>query len=955
MLKRFRWSIYQRSFLSLFLIAMIVVSMVAAIVVSIQVDQLKDKQQRQISYTAKLTTDMVNAALSQAIRDTKLLARNVALLSEQAAPTAHDSATTWQPMMVQSWRDMSNATVHYDQIRWLDNTGMERIRVNYSPDGAYAVPQADLQNKADRYYFKAGMALALDKVYLSPLDLNIEHKQIETPYKPTIRIVAPVIDSNGQRHGMIVINYLADQFLNAIENSSNEQVSLWLLNEAGYWLANKDQQMKWGFMFKQHEHTLSQQYPEIATRIQHPSQEHDDLSLLAIHKILPVENNRIASQNKVGSGLAYAQQAADIAHDNYWWLIAFVPEDKMFDLIVEELETSTVALIVLVLMALFSSHLFARYMTLEQQQLDHVKRLNQQLSEENARYEQAQHELKLAASVFTHANEGIMITDANSIILDVNHECCRITGYSREELIGSNPKMLSSGKYDQSFYNKMKNDLKQKGHWYGELWNRRKTGEPFAEFLTISSVDDDDGVIHHYVGLFTDITVEKQYQKQLERMAHYDALTDLPNRVLLIDRMQQSIVHSNRLHTEMAVIFLDLDGFKGVNDECGHEKGDEVLIEVAQTLQKYVRGTDTVSRLGGDEFVIVMSGMRDRAATFEVMDKLMLAIERDVECNGKHHLLSASLGVTFYPQPQPVSPEQLIRQADQAMYYAKQAGKNIYHVFDVTQDQEATSIHLMLHDIEHGIANDTFTIHYQPKVSLATGALLGLEALIRWNHPEKGLLYPCSFLDATAMNQVSILLSEWVIRRVLLDRKMWNDSALAVPVSVNLGSMELQQGNFIDWLLSMIASVPNARPDWIEVELLETQALSDLEHVSRLLHQLQNLGIKVSLDDFGTGYSSLSYLKYLSLNYIKIDQSFIRQMFDDKQSISMIDGVLGIIKALNHTSIAEGIETEAHGVQLLRMGCGIGQGYFIAKPMPATKLNNWLASWTVPAAWAAAA
>jgi len=273
-------------------------------------------------------------------------------------------------------------------------------------------------------------------------------------------------------------------------------------------------------------------------------------------------------------------------------------------------------------------------------------------------------------------------------------------------------------------------------------------------------------------------------------------------------------------------------------------------------------------------------------------------------------------------------------------------------VFDVTQDQETTSIHLLLNEIEHGLIHDTFTIHYQPKVSLATGELLGLEALIRWHHPEKGLLYPSSFLDATAMNQMSIMLSEWVIKRVLLDRKMWQDTALAVPVSVNLGSMELQQGNFTDWLLSMIASVPNARPDWIEVELLETQALSDLEHVSRLLHQLQNLGIKVSLDDFGTGYSSLSYLKYLSLNYIKIDQSFIRHMFDDDQSISMIDGVMGIIKALNHTSIAEGIETEAHGTQLLRMGCGIGQGYFIAKPMPATKLNDWLASWKVPAAWA---
>lgn len=678
------------------------------------------------------------------------------------------------------------------------------------------------------------------------------------------------------------------------------------------------------------EHRLANQYPELAQAL-----DKAELTPFLFQRHYFYQLHPLDSANKTGNVSVSSKEdepvssLADSGQD-YWWLVTFMPEANYRALVYAELQYPAALALLLLLLSLFVGHVFAAARRREHQQKT---------------------QLSLAASVFTHANEGIIITDVHSVILDVNEEACRVTGYTRAELIGQTPRLLSSGRYDRPFYDAMKADLQRKGHWYGEIWNRRKTGELYAEFLTISAVYDDDGKIHHFVALFTDITVEKQYQHQLERIAHYDPLTNLPNRLLLADRLQQAMARSLRTETEMAVIFLDLDGFKAINDHCGHEQGDQILIDVAHALNDNTRVEDTISRFGGDEFIIVMPNFTDRAALSLVMHKIMTAIERQVVCNEHENRLSASLGITFYPQADPVDADQLIRQADQAMYLAKQSGKNGFHVFDVRQDKDVRSNHCLIQEIEKALQRQEFVLHYQPKVCMATGEVLGFEALIRWQHPQRGLLYPSAFLEFIELTSTSIQMASWVIQQALRDRLAWENSALALPVSVNLGALELQQLNFIDWMGLQIAQVEGASADWLAVEVLETHALSDLDHVTSVLRQLQMMGIQVNLDDFGTGYSSLSYLKHLPLDYIKVDQSFVRQMFQDAQATAMIEGVISLIKALNHTSIAEGVETEAHGIELLRIGCTIGQGYFIAHPMPAPALSDWMVNWQAPASW----
>lgn len=922
---------YQHAFWRMMFLLMGVLLPVLGFILLVQWQSFNVNQQQKLEHTVQLAHGFMNEELSQAVRDIKIIAKNAQWLARYASGNTAEPTEAVLSQLAQGWQTIANESTYLDQIRWLDKQGMELLRINYDAQGAYRVPATELQPKGDRYYVAAGMQLAPGKVYLSPLDLNIENKQIEVPYKPTIRVVTPLVDAQGHHHGLIVVNYLANTILQHLQAMSHDdQLAVWLLNEQGYWLANPDESKNWGFMLGHPQLTLSQAYPEIAARVASPEMDKWSSLPLVARKIEPLRHNEPFSQSVSVSASVQTPEQLTAGETYFWWLIAFVPESAYWVLLRQEMGESVLIALLLLSLALFSSHVVARSRFIEAQQ---------------------KAQLSLAASVFVHANEGILITDANSIILNANEECCRITGYRCDELIGKTPRLLSSGRYDATFYQNMKKDLLHKGHWYGEIWNRRKTGELYAEFLTITAVYDDEGLLHHYVALFTDITVEKQYQHQLERIAHYDALTDLPNRLLLADRMHQAMARSHRTSTEMAVIFLDLDGFKLINDHCGHEHGDQVLIDVAQTLQANTREGDTISRFGGDEFIIVIPDVRDRETLTHVIDKIRDNIQRTVSCNDQSIPLSASLGVTFYPQLEPVDAEQLIRQADQAMYVAKQSGKNGFHVFDLRQDKETRSNHHIVQEIERSLQCHEFVLHYQPKVCMATGRLLGLEALIRWQHPEQGLLYPSAFLEFISLTSTSIPLAKWVIQQALRDRLSWQDTPLAVPVSVNLGAMELQQVNFIDWMSLTIAEVTGAQAEWLEVEVLETHALSDLDHVTRVLRQLQTMNIKVNLDDFGTGYSSLSYLKHLPLDYIKVDQSFVRQMFQDVHGTTMIEGVLSLVKALGHVSIAEGVETEAHGVALLRMGCNIGQGYFIAKPMPSVALSAWLTHWKLPLTW----
>jgi len=555
---------------------------------------------------------------------------------------------------------------------------------------------------------------------------------------------------------------------------------------------------------------------------------------------------------------------------------------------------------------------------------------------------QAEEKLHITASVFANSQEAILISDADNIIMDVNPAFTRITGYSREEVIGKNPRLLSSGRQNKAFYALMWNVLKQDKAWRGEIWDRRKSGEIYAEQLSISVICDDDGKALRYVAVFSDISHIKAHEAELQRVAHYDALTGIPNRVLLADRMKQAIAQTSREQNMMAVCYLDLDGFKPINDTLGHDVGDKVLIEVASRIGNTIRGGDTVARLGGDEFVVLLLGLEKGEECVATLERLLMAIAQAITVKNNFPTISASIGVSLYPLDNE-DQDTLLRHADQAMYVAKQSGKNRFHIYDVALDQRARDQHEFLKSIRHGLEHDQFELHYQPKVNLRTKQLVGVEALIRWQHPERGLLFPAEFLRHIENTELDIEIGEWVTATALAQMSRWQNAGLDIEVSINISGYHLESPRFLERLLLQLAQYPDMPLGKLQIEMLETVALNDIAIVQGIIDACGKIGVGFALDDFGTGYSSLTYLSSLPVDVLKIDQSFVRDMLEDKGDMAIVQGIITLARAFERQTVAEGIETEDQYRVLLDMGCELGQGYGIAHPMTADKLSKWRA------------
>lgn len=560
--------------------------------------------------------------------------------------------------------------------------------------------------------------------------------------------------------------------------------------------------------------------------------------------------------------------------------------------------------------------------------------------------------LRLAASVFSHAREGIMITKTDGEIIDVNDSFHRITGYARDEVLGKNPRILNSGRHNSEYFATMWRKLIDHGHWQGEIWNRSKKGDEFAVIQTVSTVRDAQGNASQYIALFSDITALKEHERQLEHIAHHDALTALPNRVLLADRLHQAMAQTKRHKLRLAVAYLDLDGFKAINDNHGHAVGDQLLITVAGRMKRALRDSDTVARLGGDEFIAVITDLTTVEASALMLTRLLSVSAQPVHVGDLVVQVSASIGVAFFPQAGDVDADQLLRQADHAMYQAKLAGKNQYQIFDAEQDRSVRGHHGRIEHIQQALTRREFVLHYQPKVNMRSGKVVGAEALIRWQHPSRGLLPPADFLPAIENHAMAIDLGEWVIDAALTQLELWHAAGFEIPVSVNIGARQLQQAGFVDRLRALLATHPQVRPDCLELEVLETSALADIAQVSRVMYACREIGVKFSLDDFGTGYSSLTYLRRLPVTQLKIDKSFVCGMLDDPDDLAIIDGILSLATAFRRQVVAEGVETAEHAELLLQLGCEWAQGYGIARPMPADELRGWSMRWRPDPAWA---
>jgi diguanylate cyclase (GGDEF)-like protein/PAS domain S-box-containing protein len=559
--------------------------------------------------------------------------------------------------------------------------------------------------------------------------------------------------------------------------------------------------------------------------------------------------------------------------------------------------------------------------------------------------------LRLGATVFTGAREGITITDRTGNILEVNDAFTRITGYTRKEVLGRNPRVLKSGLHSKEFYESMWTSLNREGRWSGEIWNRTKSGDIYPEMLTINAIHNASGEVEQYVGLFTDITELKEKEQRLEHIVRYDALTGLPNRALFADRLRQAMAHTHWKKGLLAVASFDVDGFKGINDRYGQATGDGLLTALAFRMKRTLREGDTLARLGGDEFAAVILDLEDNRACLATLNRLLAAAGEEAQIGEVMLRVSASAGVTFYPQEEDVDADVLLRQAGQAMYQAKLAGRNCFRMFDPGQDQIVRGRHENIEHIRQALAARQFVLYYQPKVNMRTGKVIGAEALIRWQHPERGLLPPGMFLPVIEDHPLAVELGEWVVETALTQMESWMTEGFELPVSVNVSAIELQSPDFADRLRARLAAHPQVKPADLELEVVETSAVQDVMRTSQLLTACREIGVAIGLDDFGTGYSSLTYLKRLPANVLKIDQSFVRDMLEEPENLTILEGVLGLAAAFHRRVIAEGVETAEHGLMLLQMGCDLAQGFGIAASMPARELRAWAAAWRPDPRW----
>jgi diguanylate cyclase (GGDEF)-like protein len=515
---------------------------------------------------------------------------------------------------------------------------------------------------------------------------------------------------------------------------------------------------------------------------------------------------------------------------------------------------------------------------------------------------------------------------------------------------------VSSSLQDPAIFVTMHEALVQQNHWQGEIWNRRKSGEIYACMMSISAVRNARGELQHYVGVFSDISRIKAHQAELDRLAHYDPLTGVPNRRLLADRLDQAVRRARRNGKSLAVCYLDLDDFKPVNDRLGHARGDQLLMEITRRLLSALRAEDTLARLGGDEFVLLLTEMTQPDEWRTVLNRVLAHVQQPVELGEAQATVSASVGVTVFPNDD-VDADTLLRHADQAMYRAKQAGRNRYQLFDLAQDREVQVQREQVARLSQALQQDELVLHYQPQVDLDTGEVVGAEALIRWQHPERGLLSPGAFLWQIEGTDLEVAVGEWVIHTALRQVRRWKEGGLlwrgqaAPSVSVNLSGHQLLRPGFKVWLESAIAQHPGVEPGDLELEILESAAIADMTTAAHVMSECRSLGVRFALDDFGTGYSSLAYFRTLPVNMIKIDQSFVRDMLQDADDHGIVQSVVYLAHAFHRPVIAEGVETLEHAAALLHLGCHLAQGYGIARPMPAERLPEWMDQWQQFRAW----
>lgn len=551
----------------------------------------------------------------------------------------------------------------------------------------------------------------------------------------------------------------------------------------------------------------------------------------------------------------------------------------------------------------------------------------------------AEEKLKLTAQVFSNTAEAILITDAQNRIMMTNPAFTTLTGYTEAEVRGKNPNILSSGEHDLFFYEEMRTSLAERGFWQGELWDKRKNGEVYPKWASLSTIRDDDGDVTHHIAIFSDISERKKAQEHIEFLAHHDVLTMLPNRFLMLDHAQLAIAQAERDGIKTGLMFLDLDHFKQINDTLGHQTGDRLLQEIAGRLKECVRDTDTISRLGGDEFLVLLPGVKDPNDIATVAQKILEALQLPFDIDLHRLSTSFSIGIAVYPDDGRDF-EKLLQHADTAMYHAKEHGRNNYQFFNQSMTQYAMERLDLQNRLRQAIDQDQFRLHYQPQLELHSGNIIGCEALLRWETPE-GFISPAKFIPVAEESGLIMEIDAWVVEEAARQAKAWQVAGAPLVVAVNISAMQFKRGDILHLVTSALHR-HELDPALLEIELTESVLIQDTKHIRDALLKLKTLGVKLSIDDYGTGYSNLSYLRMLDVDKLKIDQSFIKNMMENDNDAVIVRSTVDLSHNLGLKVIAEGVETQATLDLLHRLECDESQGYHLGRPMPPDELENFL-------------
>ena len=554
----------------------------------------------------------------------------------------------------------------------------------------------------------------------------------------------------------------------------------------------------------------------------------------------------------------------------------------------------------------------------------------------------AEESLKLASMVYENSSEGILVTNSDNRIIAINPAFTRLTGYQLEDVEGKDPRCLSSGRHETQFYEDMWHEINETGHWQGEVWDRHKNGEDHAKYLTINTIYSEDGSVYRRVASFMDISEKKETEEVIWRQANFDPLTQLPNRSMFHNRLTLEIDRAQQHKTIFALLFIDLDLFKEINDTLGHHVGDQLLMDAAKRIASCVRKSDIVARLGGDEFTVILSELSDVDGVGRVAEKILTSLAAPYALGDDVVYVTGSIGITFYPQDA-MDPDGLLKNADQAMYVAKNMGRNQISYFTQALQESALTRLRMITDLREAIDQDQFIVHYQPIVDLASGQIHKAEALIRWQHPKRGLVPPNEFIGLAEETGLISPIGDWVFResarQVKRLRELYHP---AFQISVNKSPKQFRDsGNTISGWFEYLDAL-GLPGEAISIEITEGLLLNAVSDVTEKLGRFREGGIQIAIDDFGTGYSSLSYLKRFNIDYLKIDQSFIRDIEFDPNDLALTRAIILMAHALSLKVIAEGVETAAQLSLLKHAGCDYAQGYFFSKPVPIAKFETLL-------------